>query len=225
MGTTLLMRVSQNWVKKQTDFCAFCMEVPLLFDGLKRYRCIDNVPMVKEENGDVVGAMFPVCCIYKYGYSSRARRRKDGNELYDNKIRIKAIKKYVDNFSVDDYIMSSMMIVRFKAQYQNVVVYIPTPKGMSRKKYSQYHLRDMIGFLKNFGIQYTDDITNVKVNENGLCVVVFDIFSTRERIEETIHNVMTCLKQYEPRILYISLLNEVELNGKPLYVTYDSLIN
>lgn len=215
----------QSWVNKQTDFCAYCMEVPLLFDKLKRYRCIDNVSMVKEENGDVVGAMFPVCCIYKYSYSNRARRTMKNNELYHNKLRIKVMKAYLDNFDMDDYIMSSMMIVRFRSKYQNIIVYIPTPKGMSRKKYSQYHLGNMIGFLKNFGIQYTDDITNIKVNENGLSVVVFDVFSTRERIEENIHDVMTCLKQNEPRILYISLLNEVELNGKPMYVTYDSLIN
>ena len=218
------MRVPQSWVKKQTDFCAYCMEVPLLFDGLKRYRCIDNVPMVREEIGDVVGAMFPVCCIYKYSYCSRARRKKEGNELFDNTIRIKAIKKYVDNFSVDDYIMSSMMTVRFKAQYQNMVVYLPTPKGMSRKRYGQYHLGNMIGFLKNFGIQYTDDITNVEVDKNGLCVVVFDVFSSRERIAENTHDIMLCMKQYEPQILYITLLNEVDLNGKPMHITYDSLI-
>ena len=218
------MAIQQNWIEKQNEFCDCCMEVPLLFDGLKRFRCIDNVPMVKEENGDVIETMFPVCCIYKYGYSSRAKRTKEGNELYDNRIRIKAMKKYVDNFGVDDYIMSSMMIVRFKAKYQNMLVYLPTPKGMSRKKYSQYHLGNMIGFLKNFGIRYTEDITNVEVDKNGSCVVIFDVFSTRERIEENIHNVMTCLIQNEPQILYITLLNEVELNGNPMHITKGSLM-
>ena len=209
------MAIQQNWIEKQNEFCDYCMELPLLFDGLKRYRCIENVPKVKEENGDVVGTMFPVCCLYLYG-QNKTKGKKGDYELFCNYMRMEEMKKCADAFKDEDYQWMIAVISCLKSKYPELVVYLPVLTKSTWSKFKKHHFGHLFETLDNLGITHTDNLSKIKARGKRLCVVVFDIFTGKQRISKTVRNELLTLTQYEPRILYISMMHEVDTKGTPV---------
>lgn len=218
MNTGLWVRVNQSWVKKQNDYCGYCMDTPVLPEVFKKYRCIETVPMVKEDSGEVVGTMFPVCCMYKYGFNSFKGKTRD-QELYENWIKIKAIKANLFQLENTDYLLAATMIAHMKVIHPDMLVYLPVPDRVAGKKYMKYHLGTLTGVLDSMNVPYTDDLSKVELKGKDSCVVVFEVFASRIRIGKLILDVAQSLKQFEPQILYISLMNEMSKKGKMMFVS------
>ena len=216
------MIVQHDWIEKQGDFCKFCMDTHILEEELRRYRCIETMP-VEHEGGDIVGELFPVCCMYRYGYN-KFRGKTATYSLFANYMRLAELKACRDIFKESEYLLASTMIVKVMETYPNLLVYLPIPAKSTWNKFRRFHLGHFINLLEQYGIPYTDNLSSIEPKGRDLCIVVFEVLSSRERIGKIIHDIAERLVEYKTQILYISLLNEVDKKGKPIYFTPKELL-
>ena len=216
------MIVQQSWMDKQGDFCTFCMDAPILVEDLRRYRCIETMP-VEYKGGEIVGELFPVCCLYRYGYN-KFRGKTATYSLFANYMRLAELKTSRDKLKESDYLLASTMIVKVMETHPNLFVYLPILTKSTWNNFRKFHLGHFINLLEQFGIPYTDNLSSIEPKGIDLCIVVFEVLSSRERIGKIIHDIVERLADYKPQILYISLLNEVDKRGKPIYFTPNELL-
>ena len=208
------MAIQQNWIEKQNEFCDYCMELPVLTTDIRRYRYKENALMHKEDGG-TDWATFNVCCLYPYG-QNKTKGKKGVYELFCNYMRMEDMKKCADAFKDEDYQWMISVISYLKSKYSELVVYLPVLTVSTWVKFKKHHFEHFFEALDNLGVAHTDDISKIKARGKRLCVVVFDIFTDKLRIIKTVHNEMLSLTQYEPRILYISMMQEVDTKGIPV---------
>ncbi len=208
------MAIQQKWIEKQNEFCDYCIELPILTTDIRRYRYKENALMQKED-GDTDWATFNVCCLYSYG-QNKAKGKKGVYELFCNYMRMEDMKKCADAFIEEDYQWVISVISHLKSKYPELVVYLPVLTESTWSKFKKYHFGQLFEVLDNLGVAHTEDISKIKARGKRLCVVVFDIFTNKLRIIKTIHNEMLTLTQYEPRILYLSMMHEMDTKGNPI---------
>ena len=126
------------------------------------------------------------------------------------------MKKCADAFKDEDYRWMIAVISYLKSKYPELVVYLPVLTASTWSKFKKHHFVHLFEALDNLGVAHTDDFSKIKALGKRLCVVVFDIFTDKLRIIKTVHNEMLTLTQYEPRILYISMMHEVDIKGTPV---------
>lgn len=208
------MAIQQNWIEKQNEFCDYCMELQVLTADIRRYRYKEDALMQKEDGG-TDWATFNVCCLYPYG-QNKTKGKKGVYELFCNYMRMEDMKKCADAFKDEDYQWMISVISYLKSKYPELVVYLPVLTASTWSKFKKHHFEHLFEALDNLGVAHTDDISKIKARGKRLCVVVFDIFTDKTRIIKTVHNEMLTLTQYEPRILYISMMHEVDTKNTPM---------
>ncbi|MBP5516729.1 MAG: hypothetical protein J6X86_07260 [Bacteroidales bacterium] len=208
------MAIQQKWIEKQNEFCDYCMELPVLTTDIRRYRHKENTLMQKED-GNTDWATFNVCCLYPYG-QNKTRGKKGVYELFRNYMRMEDMKKCTDAFNDEDYKWMIAVISYLKSKYSELVVYLPVLTASTWSKFKKHHYGQLFEVLDNLGVVHIDDISKIKARGKRLCVLVFDIFTNKTRIIKTVHDELLTLTKYEPRILHISMIHEVNTESNPI---------
>ena len=208
------MAIQQKWIEKQNKFCDYCMELPVLTTDIRRYRYKENVLMQKEDS-DTEWATFNVCCLYLYG-QNKARGKKGVYELFCNYMRMEDMRKCTDAFKDEDYRWMIEEISLIKSKYPELVVYIPVLTTSSWSKFKKHHFEHLFEALDNLDVAHTDDISTIKARGKRFCVVVLDLLSDNARIARTVHYELLTLIKYEPRVLHLSMMHEVDTKNTPV---------